>query len=43
MELSERWPLTDTMWRASKPDLSRIVTAVALIDWFEYIFDKSAS
>ena len=29
--------------RASKPDLSKIVTAVARIEWFVYCFDKSAS
>lgn len=42
MELSERWPLTDMMWRASKPDLSKIVTAVARIEWFVYCCDKPA-
>jgi hypothetical protein len=30
------------MWRASKPDISKIVTAVARIEWFVYSFDKPA-
>ena len=30
------------MWRASKPDLSKIVTAVARIEWFVLCFDKPA-
>ena len=43
VELSFLCPLTVITWRASNPDLSRIVTVVARMEWFVWIRDRFAS